>query len=240
MSASNLVNLGSQVIELKDENLKVVADLHLCASRPQEIVAFANEVSEYCNQHSVLLILGDLFDVYVGPENLRAIEFSPLFAAFEQFAETGRVVLVRGNRDVLLESSHVDEFSFEVCDVVLSEDSQQRVLYVHGDAFCTADLSYQRLRRALRNRALRLMLRLLPVAVRRHLGRKMRKASVAEIARKEMSEIELNIDAVAAAAEQVEASKVVIGHLHRAQHQQIGENRELVVLAAWQPQLTRG
>ena len=205
MNKANLVDLGSQVIELHNEKIYCVADLHLCASRPQEIVAFANEVIDTCSKYSVVLILGDLFDVYVGPESLSGVDFVPLLSAFEQFAATGRVIVVRGNRDVLLEGAHAEKHSFEVCDVVLSNCEQRRTLYVHGDAFCTSDLPYQQLRRVFRNRVLRLFLRMLPAGLRRYLGGKMRKTSTAEIARKEMSDMQINLSAVAASAKQFEA-----------------------------------
>ena len=240
MNKANLVDLGSQVIELRNEKIYCVADLHLCASRPQEIVAFANEVIDTCNKYSVVLILGDLFDVYVGPESLSEVDFAPLLSAFEQFAATGRVIVIRGNRDVLLEGTHAEKYSFEVCDVVLSDCEQQRTLYVHGDAFCTFDLPYQRLRRILRNRVLRLFLRMLPAGLRRYLGDKMRKTSAAEIARKEISEMQLNLSAVAASAKQLNSSLVRIGHLHQAQQQQIDSSCSLEVLSAWQPLLTKG
>ena len=239
MNEANLVDLGSQVIELHNEKIYCVADLHLCASRPQEIIAFANEVIDTCNKYSVVLILGDLFDVYVGPESLSGVDFAPLLSAFEQFAATGRVIVIRGNRDVLLEGTHSEKYSFEVCDVVLSNYEQRRTLYVHGDAFCTSDLRYQRLRRVLRNRVLRLFLRVLPASLRRYLGDKMRKASTAEIARKEMSDMQINLSAVAASAKQFESSVVRIGHLHQAQQQQIDSSCSLEVLSAWQPLLTR-
>ena len=239
MNKANLVDLGSQVIELHNEKIYCVADLHLCASRPQEIIAFANEVIDTCNKYSVVLILGDLFDVYVGPESLSGVDFAPLLSAFEQFAATGRVIVIRGNRDVLLEGTHSEKYSFEVCDVVLSNYEQRRTLYVHGDAFCTSDLRYQRLRRVLRNRVLRLFLRVLPASLRRYLGDKMRKASTAEIARKEMSDMQINLSAVAASAKQFESSVVRIGHLHQAQQQQIDSSCSLEVLSAWQPLLTR-
>ena len=239
MNKANLVDLGSQVIELHNEKIYCVAVLHLCASRPQEIIAFANEVIDTCNKYSVVLILGDLFDVYVGPESLSGVDFAPLLSAFEQFAATGRVIVIRGNRDVLLEGTHSEKYSFEVCDVVLSNYEQRRTLYVHGDAFCTSDLRYQRLRRVLRNRVLRLFLRVLPASLRRYLGDKMRKASTAEIARKEMSDMQINLSAVAASAKQFESSVVRIGHLHQAQQQQIDSSCSLEVLSAWQPLLTR-
>ena len=135
MNKANLVDLGSQVIELHNEKIYCVADLHLCASRPQEIVAFANEVIDTCSKYSVVLILGDLFDVYVGPESLSGVDFVPLLSAFEQFAATGRVIVVRGNRDVLLEGAHAEKHSFEVCDVVLSNCEQRRTLYVPWRCF---------------------------------------------------------------------------------------------------------
>jgi len=240
MKNVDLVDLGSQVIELHNEKIYCVADLHLCASRPQEIVSFANEIIGTCNKYSVVLILGDLFDVYVGPESLCGVDFAPLLSAFEQFAATGRVIVIRGNRDVLLEGTHAEKHSFEVCDVVLSNCEQRRTLYVHGDAFCTSDLPYQRLRRVLRNRVLRLFLRMLPAVLRRYLGDKMRKTSTSEIARKEMIDMQLNLSAVAASAKQFESSVVRIGHLHQAQQQQIDSSCSLEVLSAWQPLLTRG
>ncbi|MFT7516845.1 MAG: UDP-2,3-diacylglucosamine hydrolase [Myxococcota bacterium] len=240
MTSSSNINPGTLSLELNNEKIYCVADLHLCESRPQEIVDFSSEVIACSSKHSVLLILGDLFDVYVGPEDLQAPEFTPLFSAFDLFSSTGQVIVIRGNRDVLISPRHVENYSFDVCDTVIAINDDERVLYVHGDVFCTADVKYQRLRRLLRNRAIRLVLRLLPVTVRRWLGKRMRRVSTAEVARKEMSEMQLDYEAISAVAKRFSVSSVKIGHLHIAQQQQITENCLLEVLPAWQPQLTYG
>ena len=80
---------------------------------------------------------------------------------------------------------------------------------------------------------------MLPARLRAYLGSKMRKASMAEIARKEMSEMQLNMSAISASARQFECGVVRVGHLHLAQIQQIDPNCSLEVISAWQPRLTR-
>ncbi|MBC8368969.1 MAG: metallophosphoesterase [Planctomycetes bacterium] len=238
MSSVKQLDLGGLLLEVSDEKIYCVADLHLCVSRPHEIIDFANEVADCSGSYSLLLILGDLFDVYVGPEDLRAPEFAALFTAFDEFSSTGRVIVIRGNRDVLLSPQHAAKYSFDVSDVVIANQLSQRTLYLHGDVFCSADLKYQRLRKLLRCRPTRLLLRLLPVFVRRKLGRRMRQVSTAEVARKEMGEMQLDFPAIAAAASRFKASNVVVGHLHKAQTEQITANCRLEVLSAWHPRLT--
>ncbi|MDP6963893.1 MAG: UDP-2,3-diacylglucosamine diphosphatase [Planctomycetota bacterium] len=232
------VDLGVIEIKCQSEQVYCVADLHLCASRPHEILDFANEVISQIESHSLLVILGDLFDVYIGAEDLRQSAFRPMFEAFDTFAQTGRVIVVRGNRDVLLSPRDLADVSFEVADVVVNEADSHRTLYTHGDAFCTADRAYQRLRKILRNRGVRLLLRMLPGALRRRIGARMRKLSAQEVARKEISALEVNYSAVAATAEAYAAQTVIIGHLHSQQRLDVAVNCELRVLSAWQPRLT--
>ena len=228
-------NLGELKISLSNESIYCVADLHLEVQRPDEIMAFANEVLNQRGKSTVFLILGDLFNVYVGFEDLRNKIYAPLWEAFESFSERGRVILLRGNRDVLLEPRDASAFSFEVADFLLHDEAGSRVLYVHGDAYCVDDISYQRLRRLLRNKCLRLFLRFLPSWLRGALGRHMRKVSVAEKRHKEPLSMAFSEPSMLASLKFYECDNLVVGHVHVEQERQLSDTNCLKVLPAWTP-----
>ncbi|MAW60510.1 MAG: hypothetical protein CMJ94_06715, partial [Planctomycetes bacterium] len=56
--------------------LAVWTDLHLRPEAPAEIAAFAAQV-EAVSADTTLLLLGDLFDAWTGPETFRSTAFEP-------------------------------------------------------------------------------------------------------------------------------------------------------------------
>lgn len=224
--------------------LTVWTDLHLREAQPDEILAFAQQV-DAVDSDRILLILGDLFDAWTGPESVGADAFAPLRSTLRGRAAAGaRTILLRGNRDVLMEPRQAEALGLELADRVLWEPPRGRqegapapaaILFSHGDEYCLNDAPYQKLRRTLRRAWVRAVLRALPARLRIAMGRRMRRHSQGAVARKPLDVLSLELPAAAAALARVGARTAIIGHLHAAAEHDLGSGGRLQVLPAWEP-----
>jgi UDP-2,3-diacylglucosamine hydrolase len=215
--------------------LVVWTDLHLRAEAPAEIQSFAAQL-EGIPAGQTLLILGDLFDAWTGPESAAGPEFASLRTALAARQAAGQLsILLRGNRDVLMQPRQARALGFELADRVLWQGPSGPVLFSHGDEYCLNDLPYQRLRRTLRRPLVRGLLRCLPAQLRIWMGRKIRGHSQQAVARKPLDSLALELPAAERALERAQSSLAVIGHLHAPAKHPLKGARTLLVLPAWQP-----
>jgi UDP-2,3-diacylglucosamine hydrolase len=115
----------------------------------------------------------------------------------------------------------------------------ERVLLMHGDALCTADTSYQRLRRILRNPLTLFVLRHLGLETRRKLGRKLRAGSQMHVGSTAAEIMDVTPDEVVLALQHSGVRTMVHGHTHRpAIHflQVNGQPARRIVLGDWYTQ----
>jgi UDP-2,3-diacylglucosamine hydrolase len=115
----------------------------------------------------------------------------------------------------------------------------ERVLLLHGDVLCTADTSYQRLRRILRNPLTLFVLRHLGLETRRKLGRRLRAGSQMHVGATAAEIMDVTPDEVVSAMRQEGVRTMVHGHTHRpAIHslQVDGQAARRIVLGDWYTQ----
>ena len=228
---------GDPPVVVHAKSAAVFTDLHLRPEQPFEIQIFAASLRDLAGRADALIILGDLFDAYIGREDFLHPEFDSLRAAFTFLKERGcPIFLLRGNRDVMLNARDGRHLGFTVADTILLQQSKEhRVLLTHGDSFCLADLPYQRLRRFLRLPGLRPFLRGLPFWVRRRIAKRLRGYSVQEVARKPLNSMALTLPRVLLSLQQAHAQLAVIGHLHAPARHDLDSEHTLLVLPAWSP-----
>ena len=213
------------------EGARVIADLHLDLGDPESVAPFLAFLAglKGCPQ---LVVLGDLFDVWVGPAQMSEGEAPRVLGALAHLEKQGtKLFVVHGNRDFLLER----HFAERVWGTLLPDGfvaklpDGSRMLCVHGDTLCTKDKGYQRLRRVLRSRPLLWIAPRLPYWFSRAVARRLRRASVEAIAAKTSDEKSIQRDAVAAAASEHRASIVLCGHAHAFRDEKVGETRWIVL-----------
>lgn len=227
---------GETTLKLQAEKVAVFTDLHLDPTAAHEIHAFAVSLLPLAGLADQVIILGDLFESYLGRESFLHPAFAPMLQAFDHLRASGTgLVLIRGNRDVLLNRSDAKHLQFQVADSVLVPGPQGPTLLTHGDAFCLADLPYQRLRRILRFPGLRPALRALPLFLRERLAQRLRAKSRVEVARKPLDSMSLTLPQVEAVMAEEGAQEAWIGHLHAAATHEFAAGRRLQVLPAWEP-----
>jgi len=211
----------------------VVADLHLDLSDERGCDAFARGCDAITGIGH-LVVLGDLFDAWVGPAHARLPAARTLMDAFARLAGRGVAVhLVHGNRDFLLVVATLAGCGARVHpDHVLVRAGEVAALLVHGDRECTRDHSYQRLRRVLRSPLVRAFARRAPLWATLPLARRLRRASVGAVSRKPAEEKSIQPDAVRARAAAHAVPVVVCGHAHEWRDVDLGGVR-WIVLDAW-------
>ncbi|MBK9383477.1 MAG: metallophosphoesterase [Planctomycetes bacterium] len=221
----------------------ILADAHFDPTSESDVQRLARFVARASERADLLVVLGDLFDYWLGRKHLRLARLAPLREAFLEARARGcRCVLVSGNRDFLLDSSTAAELGAEHGGewVDLELASGERWLLTHGDALCLEDVGYMRLRRVTHSRAVHWLSRALPLWALRALALRLRKASQRSQARRRAQGYGARIFPIRPpAVEAVLASGgpwlgLVCGHVHVARRWRGGPGGEFLVLPAFE------
>ena len=124
------------------------SDVHLSAQRGAQVDRFLAFLAGPCRHASALYLLGDVFDEWLGDDDVRAphpritSELSALSAAGVHIG------FVHGNHDFLVGTRFVEQSGCELLrQPSLIEVYGTKVLLLHGDQLCTHDHEYQAWRR---------------------------------------------------------------------------------------------
>ncbi len=213
----------------------VISDLHLDASSGEAHAAFVDFLHA-ARARPALLILGDLFDAWVGPAHGRLPGARIIFAALRTASESGLAIsLVHGNRDFLLDENFTLATGVRVYpDGILANlPGGSRVLCVHGDELCTLDHSYQRLKRIVRSKPARWLAPRLPDSLALGVARRMRKVSQAAVIQKPPETKRQQIDEVRARAGAAGADTLICGHAHAFRDERLLQGPRWIVLDAF-------
>jgi UDP-2,3-diacylglucosamine hydrolase len=215
-----------------------ISDLHLSRERPALVEAFQALLAGPVRGAGALYVLGDLFDVWLGDDQLRDPLAAGVAAALSASADAGvRVYLQRGNRDFLLGERFARAAGATLLpDAVVHPLHGTPTLLMHGDQLCTDDLKYQRYRAWWADPTHRRRFLALPWVARRGIGAMLRGASRRANKGKPETIMDVSDSAVAAALREHRASRLIHGHTHRpARHEHIVDDvsRERLVLADW-------
>lgn len=220
-----------------------ISDLHLDAARPDITGQFLAFLSRTARAAQALYILGDLFEVWIGDDDPEPDKARVMDALHELTRSGTACFVMHGNRDFLLGRKFCARTGARLLDDGTVVDLYgERVLLLHGDTLCTDDHSYQRLRRILRNPLSRAAFRVMSLAQRQRLARKLRAGSRAHLdtlSTKMPDIMDVNADAVLRTFEHYHVRCMIHGHTHRpAVHSlQVGGNTVTrVVLGDWYTQ----
>ena len=214
-----------------------VSDLHLDPEVPAIAQQFVRFLREESGAAQALYILGDLFEARLGDDDPDPAA-RKIVAALREFTATGTPChFMHGNRDFLVgERFARDTGCHLIADGMVIEVAGQRVLLMHGDALCTDDHSYQRLRRIVRNPATRWIFRHMSLGQRRRLAARLRAGSRMHIGETAPQIMDVNEDAVTAAMRDARVATLVHGHTHRPAIHEIsvdGARARRIVLGDW-------
>ena len=129
----------------------LISDLHLQAAETATFEAWRHYMRT--TQSQAVLILGDLFEVWVGDDAVASDPFLQACAeTLRQTAQRLTVGFMPGNRDFLVGQDFLSYCGVQILsDPTVLEWGDLRVLISHGDALCVDDVDYQRFRLQVRS-----------------------------------------------------------------------------------------
>jgi UDP-2,3-diacylglucosamine hydrolase len=215
-----------------------ISDLHLTPERPEANERFFGFVEGTARDAEALYVLGDLFEGWLGDDDL-AGRFNAVIAGF--FAALSRagtkLYVMHGNRDFLIGERFCRATGARLLDdpAVVDIDGT-RTLLMHGDTLCTDDIEYQAWRRKARAPGFVGQFLAKPLEERRALSVAMREKSKAVTSGKPADIMDVNAGAVAEAFRQHGVRRMVHGHTHRPARHELevdGRRCERWVLPDW-------
>ena len=159
------------------QTVDLISDLHLQASESATFEAWRVYMTQ--TPADAVLILGDLFEVWVGDDAAAQDPFLQACAdVLSQTAQRVHVAFMPGNRDFLVGSDYLGRCGVEpMTDPTLFELGAQRILLTHGDALCLDDKPYQAFRLQARSPAWQQAFLAKPLAERQEFARNLRDLS---------------------------------------------------------------
>ena len=215
-----------------------ISDLHLAAERPRATEQFFALLSGPAAGAEALYVLGDLFEYWVGDDDLDDPLNRSVAKAFESAVSRGtQVFFMHGNRDLLVG----DEFARRASARLLEDPSLVSVhgvatLLMHGDTLCTDDVEYQKFRAYARAPANQARFLAQPLAARHAELAALRQKSEGAKQGKAAEILDVNVAAVEAVLRKHGYPRLIHGHTHRpAQHvhEVDGQPCERWVLGDW-------
>ena len=219
-----------------------ISDLHLASERPVASERFFRFLSEDAAGAQLLCILGDLFEYWIGDDELEAPDGDRLARevtrALRSVTQAGVFVrLMRGNRDFLLGSGFAAASGVALLeDPALMHVAGTPTLLMHGDTLCSDDLDYQAWRRTARSDAWQHEFLSLPLGERRARTLQLREQSRQVVAAKPAEIMDVNEAAVRDAFRRHGVRRLIHGHTHRSAHHETvvdGVRCERWVLPDW-------
>lgn len=215
--------------------IDVVSDLHLGPQVPATAKAFQDYLGR--TTADALLLLGDIFEVWIGDDLLDAPDSfeGPIVADLRRASERLAIAFQHGNRDFLVGAGFAERAGCQLLpDPVALDLGAQRLLLMHGDALCLDDEKYQTFRREVRSPAWGQAFLARPLPQREAIAAQMRAASEA---RKQQGTAEtygdLDRPAMVEALTAAGATQLIHGHTHRPATEALADGLNRWVLSDW-------
>lgn len=215
-----------------------VSDLHLSPRVPGATRLFLDFLAGRARQASELYILGDLFETWIGDDDIADPYNGTIVAALRAAADSGLAIRVmHGNRDFLLGEAFAAAAGVRlIADPYILSTAEWQFVLAHGDALCLDDSDYMAFRAQVRDPAWQAALLARPLAERREIAAHMREVSETSQRARENPYTDLQPAATEDFLRQHGYATFIHGHTHQpATHDHIvdGIHVERWVLADW-------
>lgn len=215
------------------------SDVHLASDTPAITARFLSFLERARREAQSVYLLGDIFESWVGDEDLGLKAYQPVFQELKETVQAGvAVYFMAGNRDFMVSDHVLAELGLIRLEdpYILSTTTWQFVLS-HGDLYCTGDVPYQKFRARVRDPQTQARFLRLPYWLRRSIATWLRWRSKG---RRYDAQTQMMTDVsqgtVEDEARRYGYATLIHGHTHRpATHDLFvdGIHVELWVLADW-------
>jgi UDP-2,3-diacylglucosamine hydrolase len=218
---------------------RFVSDLHLRSERPDLTARFAAFLDATANAKvEALFILGDLFEYWIGDDDLPDPFNALVCQRLRDLADRGtRLFFIAGNRDFLIGERFSAAAGITLLDeIAIVSAGGAPTLLMHGDTVCTDDLPYQEFRRMVRSPEWQAAFLARPLVERRAEVAELRRRSTEAMQGKTAAIMDANAAAIHAALSAHGCSRLIHGHTHRPGHEKFvlgTESAERWVLSDW-------
>ena len=203
---------------------RFVSDLHLRPERPDLTDRFAGFLAESATAEiEALFILGDLFEYWIGDDDLADPFNTRVCALLRKLADQGtRIGFIAGNRDFLVGKAFA-----AAAGIMLMGDVEKvgvggtPTLLMHGDTVCTDDLPYQQFRQMVRGKTWQTEFLARPLPERRAEVASLRLRSIEAMQGKTDQIMDANSGAIQAVLASHGCMRLIHGHTHRPGHEQV-------------------
>jgi UDP-2,3-diacylglucosamine hydrolase len=197
---------------------RFVSDLHLRAERPDLVQRFATFLADTAAANvDSLFILGDLFEYWIGDDDLADPFNADVCNLLRSTADMGvSLYFIAGNRDFLIGP----RFAAAARMMLLDEATRvgaggTATLLLHGDTVCTDDLPYQEFRRLVRSEDWQQRFLARPLVERRAEVENLRRRSAEAMQAKTVEIMDANAEAIRATLLRHGCQRLIHGHTHR-------------------------
>ena len=213
-----------------------ISDLHL-ERIESPITNIFTAFLDDLNQNDSLYILGDLFESWIGDDNVSELSQYISDRLLMLSERDISVAIMHGNRDFLIGEDFCKASSIKLInDPRIIEIDTKKVMLTHGDELCTDDSEYQAFRSVVRNPLWQKDFLNFPISKREKIAGEAKDASKDSKENKAMEIMDVNTDAVLKAFNDQNIEIMIHGHTHRPNIHKVsneGKNLTRYVLGDW-------
>ena len=213
-----------------------ISDLHL-ERIESPITNIFSAFMDDLNQNDSLYILGDLFESWIGDDNVTELSQYISDRLLMLSERDISVAIMHGNRDFLIGEDFCKASSIKLInDPRIIEIDTKKVMLTHGDELCTDDKEYQAFRSVVRNPLWQKDFLNFPISKREKIAGEAKDASKDSKENKAMEIMDVNTDAVLKAFNDHDIEIMIHGHTHRPNIHKVsneGKNLTRYVLGDW-------
>lgn len=157
----------------------ILSDLHLWGPEDPLYRALIRFMKETLKPGDNFIILGDLFDIFIGYKSVFWDKFKDLLELFRTLSQVGiNIIYLEGNHDFLLSNVFKNCNNIEIMDSDFILNWDNRKFYLcHGDRINPNDIKYKVFRFLIRNSLSQVLIDLIPGMLIDNIGRSMSHAS---------------------------------------------------------------
>lgn len=194
--------------------LAFISDLHLSPETFNNNQLFYGLIKKWQIEVDALYILGDFFDYWLGDDDDN-IFIREMKSVFKEFTQLKPIYFIGGNHDFALGKKFAAETGItRIPDLTTIAVGPNRILLSHGDAFCTLDIAYQKMKWILQNKFIVWLLLKTPLSLRYKIKEKLENKSSAGFNTKSPETYLVVDETIAEIAHKQNANVVIHGHTH--------------------------